>query len=146
VVTVTRKLFVVLASLAVAAPAVAATGEHAVKEHVDLTLTKRTGKTKLEHKGRATGTVNGSVTSKITITHSVVMRGTVTISASGGKIRLKVDGRARSIGKHSKFNGSATISGGTGKYAGATGTGKFDGVVNRRTWHVTLDARGSYHY
>lgn len=124
----------------------AATGEHAVQEHVDLTLVKRSGSTKLEHKGRATGTVNGSVTSKITISHSVVMRGTVTISASGGKIRLKVNGRARSIGARSKFNGSATISGGTGKYDGATGTGTFKGVVNRRTWHVTLDATGSYHY
>ncbi|WP_445148686.1 autotransporter [Baekduia sp. Peel2402] len=142
----TRKLLVVLASLAVAAPAVAATGEHAVKEHVDLTLVKRTGTTKLEHKGRATGTVKGAVTSKITISHSVVMRGTVTISAAGGKIRLKVSGRARSIGVQTKFNGTATMSGGTGKYAGATGTGTFKGVVNRRSWHVTLDATGSYHY
>jgi len=142
----TQKLLVVLASLAVAAPAVAATGEHTVKEHVDLTLVKRTGTTKLEHKGRATGTVKGTVTSKITISHSVVMRGTVTISARDGKVRLKVDGRARSIGARSNFNGTATMSGGTGKYAGATGTGTFKGVVNRRTWHVTLDATGSYHY
>lgn len=141
-----RALIVILPLLAVAAPAFAAGGEHAVKEHVDLTLVKRTGTTKLEHKGRATGTVNGSVTSKISITHSVVLSGTVTISTKTGKVRMKVEGRARSLGDRPRFTGTATMTGGTGKYAGASGTGKFTGIVNRNTWHVTLDATGSYHY
>jgi hypothetical protein len=146
VVAKARRLLLVLPLLAVAAPAFAADGEHAVKEHVDLTLVKRTGTTKLQHRGRATGTVTGSVTSKITITHSVVLRGTVTIATSKGKIRMTVDGRARSLSVRTKFTGTAKMTGGTGKYAGATGTGKFTGVVNRKTWHATLDATGSYHY
>jgi hypothetical protein len=120
--------------------------EHAVKEHVDLTLVKQTGTTKFQHKGRARGTVAGTVRSKITITHSVVLRGTVTISTAKGKVRMHVDGRARSLGMRTRFDGKATIEGGTGKYAGTHGTGTFKGVVNRSTWHVTLDATGSYHY
>jgi hypothetical protein len=148
VVTRGRKLLFILPLLAVAAPAYsfAAGGEHRVKEHVDLTLVKRIGKTKYEHRGRATGTVAGSVTSKITIRHSVALKGTVTISTSAGKILLEVDGRARGFGTRTPFQGTARMSGGTGKYARASGTGTFHGTVNRDTWHVTLDASGSYHY
>jgi hypothetical protein len=118
----------------------------AVREHVTLKLAKRTGSTGFEHTGRATGTVSGSVRSRITLTHSVVMRGTVTITTSRGKLRLKVDGRARSIGLRSRFSGSAAIAGGSGRYAHAKGTGTFSGVVNRSTWAATLDASGSFSY
>jgi hypothetical protein len=138
----------VVALLAVAAPAGAATGEHKVVEHVDLTLVKKTGNgtKKFQHKGRATGTVEGTVTARTTLKYSVALKGDVTIATREGKIRMKVDGRARSVDRRSKFNGTARMVGGTGKYEGATGTGTFTGVVNRKTWHVTLDAKGSYHY
>jgi hypothetical protein len=117
-----------------------------VSEHVALKLVKRTGSTKFEHTGRATGTVAGSVRSSITLTHSVVLRGTVTISTASGKLRLKVDGRARSIALRSKFDGTARIAGGTGRYAHANGAGTFKGVVNRSTWAATIDAAGSFTY
>jgi hypothetical protein len=132
--------------LVMTGPAVGATKQYDVKEHVDLSLVKKTGTTKFQHKGRARGTVAGTVRSNITISHSVVLRGTVMISTAKGQVRLKVDGRARSLGMRTRFNGKATIQGGTGKYAGAEGTGTFSGVVNRSTWHVTIDATGSYHY
>jgi hypothetical protein len=117
-----------------------------VREHVALKLVKRTGATKFEHSGRATGTVAGSVRSVITLSHSVALRGTVTITTTQGKLRLKVDGRARSLDLRTKFSGSATIAGGTGRYARARGTGKFSGVVNRSTWAATIDAQGSFTY
>jgi hypothetical protein len=117
-----------------------------VKEHVTLKLVKRTGSTKFEHSGRATGTVAGTVRTKITLTHSVVLKGTVTIATSKGKLRLKVDGRARSIEQRSPFDGKATILAGTGRYAHARGTGTFSGVVNRSTWAAKLDAKGTFTY
>ena len=123
-----------------------AAGANKVAEHVTLKLVKRTGSTKFEHTGHATGTVSGAVQSKITLTHSVVLRGTVTIKTSRGKLRLKVDGRARSLELRTKFNGSATIAGGTGRYAHATGDGTFTGIVNRSTWAATIDASGSFSY
>jgi hypothetical protein len=110
-------------------------------EHVTLTLVKKTG-TKFQHKGRATGTVAGSVTSQITLT-SLSIAGTVTVRAKGGTLQLKVRGTARSGGLRSKFDGTATMAGGTGRYAGARGKGTFTGVVNRRTWAATIDAHGS---
>lgn len=133
--------------LLLAGPAVAVAGSsRPVEEHVDLVLAKRSGTTKFEHKGRASGTLAGSVRSQITLTHSVVLNGTVTISTSAGNVRMKVDGRARSLGLRTKFSGSATIAGGTGRYQHAKGTGRFTGVVNRSSWHATIDAAGTFSY
>jgi hypothetical protein len=110
-------------------------------EHVTLTLVKKSG-TNFRHKGRAAGTVAGSVTSRIKLT-SLSITGTVTVRAKGGTLQLKVRGTARSGGLRSKFDGTATMTGGTGRYAKERGKGTFTGVVNRRTWAATLDARGS---
>jgi hypothetical protein len=120
-----------------------ASHQQKVTEHVVLKLVKRTGSTKFQHTGRASGTASGSVRSKLTLTHSVVLRGTVTITAKQGKMRLKIDGRARSLELRSKFTGSASVIGGTGRYAHAKGNGTFTGIVNRGTWAATLDATGS---
>jgi hypothetical protein len=117
-----------------------------VREHVDLVLVKRSGTTKFQHKGRAAGTIAGTVRSRITLTHSVVLKGIVTITSPAGAVRMTVDGRARSLGLRTKFTGKATIAGGTGRYAKATGGGQFTGIVNRSTWHATIDATGSIRY
>jgi hypothetical protein len=117
-----------------------------MKEHVTLTLVKRTGSTKFDHSGRASGTVSGSVRSKIVLSHSVVLHGTVTVTTSVGKLRMKVDGRARSLELRTRFNGTATVVAGTGRYAHATGKGTFSGVINRNTWAATIDADGSLSY
>jgi hypothetical protein len=144
-------LCVVTALLLTTGSAAGAGQEHPVQEHVDLTLVKKSGTTKAgtvkyQHKGSARGTVDGTVRSKITIKNSVSLHGTVTIATAQGRVRIAVDGRARSLGMRVRFDGGARLTGGTGKYAGTTGTGTFFGVVNRRTWHVTIDATGSYHY
>jgi hypothetical protein len=120
-----------------------AAGTLKITEHVSLQLVKRTGSTKFEHAGRASGTVSGSVRSRITLTHSVVLRGIVTIRTRRGDLRLKVDGRARSLELRTKFSGTAAMAGGTGRYADARGSGTFRGVVNRETWAATIDATGS---
>ncbi|HEX5923881.1 MAG TPA: autotransporter [Baekduia sp.] len=130
-----------VASSAPAEPAARTARTVPAIEHVALTLAKKTG-TKFQHKGRATGTVAGSVSSRITLT-SLSIAGTVTVRAKGGTLQLKVRGTARSGGLRSKFDGTATMTGGTGRYAGARGKGTFTGVVNRRTWAATIDARGS---
>jgi hypothetical protein len=134
-------LGVLTATSAPAAPTAGAARTIPATEHVTLTLVKKSG-TDFRHKGRATGTVAGSVSSSITLT-SLSITGTVTVRAKDGTLRLKVHGTARSGGLRSKFDGTATMSGGTGRYAKASGKGTFTGVVNRRTWAATLDARGS---
>ena len=130
----------------VAATSAPAASSMKVTEHVALKLVKRTGASKFEHTGRATGTVAGSVRSVTVLSHSVVLHATVTINTRRGKLRLKVDGRARTLELRTKFNGTATIDGGTGRYAHARGTGTFAGVVNRLTWAATIDSSGSFTY
>jgi hypothetical protein len=122
-----------------------------VHEYVTLKLVKRTGSTstgsiKFEHTGRVTGTVPGTVRSKITLTHGVVLRGIVTIATSKGRLRLRVDGRSRSIEQRAPFDGKATILTGTGRYAKAKGKGTFTGIVDRGTWAAKIDASGTFTY
>jgi hypothetical protein len=132
------------AANAPADPVAHATRKVVATEHVTLTLAKKTG-TKFQHRGKATGTVAGSVSSQITLT-SLSIKGTVTVRAKDGTLRLRVSGTARSGGLRAKFDGRATMDGGTGRYAKARGSGTFAGVVNRRTWAATLDAHGSMTY
>jgi hypothetical protein len=114
-----------------------------VTEHVSLQLVKRTALTKFEHAGRASGTVSASVRSQITLSHSVVLRGIVTMRTRRGELRLRVDGRVRSLELRTEFSGVATMAGGTGRYADARGAGAFRGVVNHETWAATIDTTGS---
>lgn len=131
-------------ALAPANPSAHAARKVAATEHVALKLVRKTG-TNFRHKGSATGTIAGSVTSTITLT-SLSIKGTVIVRAKGGTLNLKVRGTARSGGLRAKFDGSATMAGGTGRYAKARGGGTFTGVVNRRTWAATIDAHGSLTY
>lgn len=131
-----------IAALVVAAPAAARNSRtRALREHVQLTLVKKSG-THFRHRGTATGTVSGSVSSSITL-DSLALAGTVTITTKSGMLRLRVTGTARSSGLRSRFSGSAKVVAGTGRYTGARGRGVFDGVVNRSTWAATIDASGS---
>jgi hypothetical protein len=132
--------------LALSGTAVAAGGDRPLKEHLDLVLVKKVNGTKFDHKGRASGALTGSVRSKITLEHSIVLKGTATITTSKGTLKMKIDGRARSTGIRPRFTGKSTITGGTGRYAHAKGSGTFTGVVNRSTWHATIDATGTFTY
>lgn len=132
-------------------PSGRAASRMSVHEYVTLKLVKRTGSTstgsiKFEHTGRATGTVAGTVRTKITLRHSVALKGIVTIATRKGRLRLEVDGRARGIETRSPFVGNATILTGTGRYAKAKGKGTFEGIVNRATWAATIDAKGTFTY
>jgi hypothetical protein len=113
-------------------------------EHVRLTLVTKSG-SKFQHKGRATGTVGGSVRSRITL-DSLSIAGTVTIVTPGGTLNVRIRGTARSGGLLARFEGTATMAGGTKRYAKARGNGRFTGVVNRSTWAATIDASGSLSY
>jgi hypothetical protein len=135
----------VVATAALGAAALVPTAAQAktvpISESVRLTLVKKTG-TSFVHRGTAKGTYDGSVSARMKLS-SLSISGTVTIRTKGGSVRLRISGRARSSGLNSKFDGKATIAGGTGKFAKARGTGKYTGVVNRRNWAATIDAKGS---
>jgi hypothetical protein len=128
--------------LTLASPAASADAARSQKleEHAQLRLVKKTG-TRFQHRGTARGTLDGDVTSTITLS-SLSLAGVVKITTKGGSLTLQVKGTARSGGLRSRFDGTVTVKSGTGRYARARGRGRFQGVVNRRTWAATLDATG----
>lgn len=126
------------------APSAASARTQSITQDVRLTLVKKSGMS-FEHRGTAKGTIPGSVRSKMTM-DGVTVKGTVTIAARGGSLRIRVHGTARSGGLRTAFDGTATLAGGTGRYRHARGTGKFSGVVNRQTWAATLRATGRLSY
>jgi hypothetical protein len=127
-----------------ALPTTAAARTANVSENVSLKLTKKSG-SKLSHRGTATGTIPGSATAQSTL-RGLKLNGTVTIKTKRGNLRIKINGTARSSGVRTKFDGSATMDGGTGIYRRARGTGKFNGVVNRSSWAATIRATGKLTY
>lgn len=130
--------------VAMSVPSGASARTQSITEDVRLKLVKKSGMS-YEHRGSASGTFDGSVRSKMTL-DALSISGVVTIVTRGGSVNLKVRGTARSGGLRSKFDGTATLTGGTGRFRKARGTGKFSGVVNRQTWAATLHATGTLAY
>lgn len=127
-----------------ALPARATAGTMSISESVSLKLTKKSN-SKLSHRGTATGTIPGSATAQSTL-RGLKLNGTVTIKTKRGNLRIKINGTARSSSVRTKFDGTATMDGGTGIYRKARGTGKFDGIVNRSSWAATIRASGKLTY
>lgn len=126
----------------IAAPATARTVP--ATENASLRLVKKNG-TLFTHRGTVTGTVSGPARSTIRL-KGLSLNGTVTVVSKQGELRIRINGKARSGGMKPVFEGSATMSGGTGRYRRATGKGRFTGVVNRSNWAATIRAVGSLDY
>lgn len=132
-----------LLALAVAA-GLAAAPAHAktikVVEHVRLSLVRQSGST-LDLRGTARGTLSGDVLARFDV-RLLSVTGLVTIyPKGGGSLSFSVSGHARSTAVRARFSGSVTVTGGSGRWAGAKGRGTFSGVVNRRTWAATATVR-----
>ena len=127
-----------------AVPTGAAAKTVSISENVSLKLVKKSG-SKLTHRGTATGTIPGSASAQSTL-RGLKLAGTVTIKTKRGDLRIKINGAARSSSVRTKFDGTATLTGGTGRFRNARGKGKFSGVVNRQTWAATLQATGTLSY
>ncbi|WP_320672813.1 hypothetical protein [Patulibacter defluvii] len=131
------------APASIAAPAPVAAGGK-MTETVALKLVRKSG-SDMVHSGTARGNVNGSVRSNLRIS-SLKLTGTATVRNRRGTIKFRFNGRARSSDVRTKFDGSVRVTGGTGAYRRASGSGRFDGIVNRRTWAASLRVVGSLRY
>ncbi|MBB4660798.1 hypothetical protein BDZ31_000371 [Conexibacter arvalis] len=121
-----------------AAPAQAKTIK--VVERARLGLVRQHGST-IDLRGKVRGTLSGPVLARFNV-RLLSVTGLVTIfPKGGGSLSFSVAGRARSAAVRARFSGSVTVTGGTGRWAGARGRGSFDGVVNRRTWAATATVR-----
>ncbi len=133
-----------IAAALLLAPATAAARTITIREHADLHLVRKSGST-LYQSGRASGTIDGNVSTVFNVTLSGVT-GQFTIYARGGSLTLSVNGKPRSTGIRARFSGTMRVVKGTGRYSGASGSGNFSGTVNRRTWAASVDASGRLTY
>lgn len=130
-----------LVAAGAAAPAVTSASTTRMTEDVALKLVRKSGSS-FTHRGSVKGTVPGSASASTTL-KGLTLSGTVSVRTKHGTLRIRIRGTARSNDLRSKFDGKATIAGGTGRYRRARGSGTFSGVVNRRTWAATIRATGS---
>lgn len=136
------------ATLALAGPLIGTSSSSAktlrATENASLKLDKKSG-TMFRHRGTVTGTVSGPAYSRIRL-KGLTLDGTVTVNSKHGKLHIRIKGKARSGGMKPYFEGTARMSGGTGRYRKAKGNGRFTGVVNRSTWAASIRAVGSLTY
>lgn len=132
-------------TVATAAPRAQAARTLNITETANLRLVRKSGSI-LYERGTATGTLPGNVTARFDVKVTKVT-GSVTIyPRSGGSLTINVVGYPDSAGTNAKFSGTMAVRSGTGRYARAVGSGRFEGTVNRRTWAATVRATARLTY
>ncbi|MHB1569510.1 MAG: hypothetical protein ACYC0H_09935 [Solirubrobacteraceae bacterium] len=139
-------------STGLVAAACVATGASAAKsQNVDdaahLHLIASHGGNALIETGKATGTLPGTVTVSLTI-HTRTANSSFTIAVKGGG---SISGKGAGVlktgkGGYASFGGSITVTGGTGKYAHASGKGGLYGTIYRLNDSMTVKVTGALHY
>jgi hypothetical protein len=113
-------------------------------ERANLHLVHASGST-LYEEGQASGSLAGSVRAQL---HAgATLTGTLVVNTRDGEVKAHGDAQPDG-GRYpwESFKGTATIAGGTGRYAHAHGRGTFFGAFNRRTYAVTVQTRGRLYF
>lgn len=110
-----------------------------------LHLVRRSGST-LYEQGTVTGSLPGTVTARFT-TSIAKVTGTITFHPNaGGTLSMTAVGYPQSTRTVVPFNGNIAVSGGSGRFRNALGSGTFTGTANRRTWAITVNASARITY
>lgn len=135
-----------MVSAAVAADAVAtATQTLKVNDTASLHLVRSNANTRTQA-GHASGTLPGNATVTITQSGSKIT-GDEVIQVRGGTLTLRGSGTLHiGEGVYASFSGSSVVTGGTGRYKGASGSGNFYGAENRFTHSATIQSVGTVRY
>ncbi len=98
----------------------------------------------LIEEGTATGGLPGAV--KVHFTVGPTVSATFTITTRSGSLIGHGSGTLHSSGTYASFRGSMSITRGTGHYVHARGSGGFYGVLNRKTYALTVQTTGRLSY
>jgi hypothetical protein len=97
----------------------------------------------LNETGRATGTINGTLSLRLHIVSTNRVTAEVNIYPSGSSMSGSASGSYHVNGSVASFSGSMSITHGTGSYAHAHGSGlSFSGTIQRKTDAVTVHVSG----
>jgi hypothetical protein len=95
-------------------------------------------------KGRVTGTLSGSMTAHVETIASNNGQATITLYLSKGTLSGRAPTHGHVVGPTAYFEGSMTITGGTGSYAHASGSGlRFSGTLDRQNFRVKAQLHGN---
>lgn len=95
-------------------------------------------------KGAASGTLTGTVAARVETIASTSGQATITLYLSKGTISGRAPTHGHIVGPTAYFEGSMSITGGSGSYAHASGTGlKFKGTINRQNFRVSAQLHGT---
>ena len=101
----------------------------------------RSSGSQLTDEGTAKGTLPGKAVVRFTYDGSPTVSATFTISGNGWSLRGHASGRLSNPASLApSFRGTLTLSGGSGRYARAQGTGELFGVFYRRSYALTVQA------
>ena len=124
-----------------AGPARAA-GTFTLNENGNLHLSSKRGFTLNEH-GAASGTVGGTISVQLTIVSSSRVTARVNIYPSGGSISGYATAAYHRGTTAATFSGTMSVTGGSGRYAHAHGSGLgFTGTIQRSNDAITVHVTG----
>ncbi len=126
-----------------AAPSAHSSREVSVNDSGRLHLLKAFGAVLLEE-GPAGGTLPGQARVRMTVGPTV--HASFTIRARGWSISGHGGAVLHSSGRYASFGGWLSVSGGTGRFAHAHGSGRLYGVIDRRTDALTVQTIGRLDY
>ena len=128
------------------APTARAANHLSVKDEGHLRLVKSSG-SQLIDEGPATGTIPGRTRVVFVYNGNPNVSAQITIYSRTGSIQARGTGRLSSPTSASpSFNGALTITGGSGRYARARGTGQLYGVFYRRSYAMIVQTNGTLRY
>jgi hypothetical protein len=117
-----------------------------VKDEGNLHFLRSSGSTLIDE-GHASGTIPGNVRIHFVYNGNPNVSAQITIYGAHGTLQVRASGRLSSpTNPNPSFSGALTITGGTGRYSHATGSGKLYGVFHRRSYGMVVQTQGTVHY
>lgn len=117
-----------------------------IKESAKLRLDNKKGLVLNEH-GYAKGTLSGELYLQLKVTSTRTVSATAQVYPKGGLLRATASGRYSAEGSRASFSGRLNITGGSGRYAKAHGSGlSFSGTIQRSNDAVTVYVSGRFSY
>jgi hypothetical protein len=135
-----------LASRARSTPTAVAAREMTLHESGNLHLVSHHHE-QLVEVGHGAGTLSGNITIKMTLTTTQATISFTAYPSTGGTVLGHGEGSIYAGGHTANFSGNATITGGTGKYAHASGRGiHLEGTLQRHTFALYVKVEGKMRY
>jgi hypothetical protein len=99
----------------------------------------------LYESGQATGSLGGSLSLHLDVVSTNHVTAQLTVKPNGGSMNGSASGSYRVDGGTASFSGTMSITGGSGRYAHAHGSGlSFSGTIQRSNDAVTVHVNGHF--